>query len=362
MNETNHSNHSNLKNDPTGLCGVDMTEDLRLYRTADSRYKGLIFDQQNEWVMQNFPIPTESVLPRDTDGVRATLATDTFPLTVYEAQEGTILRAYCFRGEWRLSTTSRIDAFGSHWAAEQSFGDQFKEFVWKIAGIPLEVFFCSLRADRKYFFLLPTTGINRLGRLPEDDRAPAVIYLVAIETEDRVLHYGHTLPRDESNLWSFVREWTVASIDDLVTLGAAHNLLYYRSASEIFKFQTEAYADRCALRNNEANLCYRFLELYTQHDRKRCDALAAQYPEADFDALVVEPLDRLVYVLHQAYLTRYVQRPDVVEHLPRLLFSVLRQCHAQYLETREKTTRKRVKHVVLNQHPKDLLKLIRTIN
>ena len=106
------------------LCGVEMTEDLRLYRTEDMRYKGIICDQQDQLIVQNFAVPTEFILPRDHEAVYESFRDETFPLTVYESIEGTILRVYWFGDEWRVSTTSRIDAFGSSWASEQSFGDQ----------------------------------------------------------------------------------------------------------------------------------------------------------------------------------------------------------------------------------------------
>jgi hypothetical protein len=46
---------------------------------------------------------------------------------VYLSEEGSLLRLYFHDGKWHLSTHKRIDAFGSYWSCDRSFGELFLE-------------------------------------------------------------------------------------------------------------------------------------------------------------------------------------------------------------------------------------------
>lgn len=336
------------------MRGVDMTEQLRLYHTKDDRFKGLIYDHSHEPVVSNFPVHTEYTFPEQTQEFVHLYHDEPWPVTVYEAIEGSLIRVYYYGDEWHLSTSSRLDAFGSTWASSQSFGSQFEEFVLSISGVPLDVFLCSLRPERKYYFLLPTWGINRLGKRPDADETRR-IYLVAIETDDHRLWFGEHLPRDETNLWSYAKSWVVSSAEEWATLAQQHNLLYYRSATEIIRCQTEEYARRLTLRNNEMNLFLRYLQLYRTKDWGRCEELAEMYPEIDFNRWIETSLTHTVWTLHHAYVQRYIDRQRV--QLPKPMHILLRKCHTRYLERREKTTPSVVEEILLEQEPKHILSL-----
>ena len=338
------------------LRGVDMSETLRLYHSKDDRFKGLIYDQTYQLVVQNFPVPEEYTFPQQRAAFELAYANEPFPLTVYEAIEGTVIRVYYHQEEWHLSTSSRLDAFASTWASDQSFGHQFEEWVETVSGVPLDIFLCSLRRDRKYFFLLPTVGINRLGKSPREETHMHRIYLVAIETDTHELLFGPRLPRDETNLWSYAREWSVASIEEWMTLAEQFNLMYYRSATQLVKCMTESYTERCALRNNQINILHRYLELYQAEEHDRCDALRNMYPEMDFETLLFDKMDRAIRVIHQAYMNRYVHRQVV--HLPKTIYVMIRKCHNRYRETREKTTYTTIRAILLEQQPRHILLLL----
>jgi len=336
------------------MRGVDMTEHLRLYHTQDERFKGLIYDHALQPVVSNFPVHTEYTFPDQVDEFVRAYAEEPWPITLYEAIEGSLIRVYYYADEWHLSTSSRLDAFRSTWASYQSFGSQFEEFVVSISGVPLDVFLCSLRPERKYYFLLPTTGINRLGKVP-DAQETRRIYLVAVETSDHQLLFGERLPRDETNLWSYAKSWAVSSTEEWVTLAQEQNLLYYRSATEIIRCQTALYAHRCALRNNEMNLFLRYLQLYQDKDWSRCVQLCDMYPEVDFEQWFDKSLAQSVWTLHHAYVQRHIDKQRI--QLPKAMHVFLRKCHAQYLETRVKTTPTVVEELLLAQEPRHILAL-----
>lgn len=341
------------------LRGVDMSETLRLYHSKDERFKGLIYDQSYHLVVQNFPVPEEYIFPQHSISFGLAYKNESFPLTVYEAIEGTVIRVYYHQEQWHLSTSSRLDAFASTWASDQSFGHQFEDWVETVSGVPLDIFLCSLRQDRKYFFLLPTMGINRLGKSPRDETHLYRIYLVAIETEKHELLFGPRLPRDETNLWTYAREWIVESIEQWIRLAEEFNLMYYRSPTELVKCMTQSYSDRCALRNNQVNILHRYLELYRTADHTRCDALRDMYPEMDFETLLFDKMDRAIRIIHQAYMNRYVHRQVV--HLPKAIYVMIRKCHNQYRETRGKTTYTTIRTMLMQQQPRHILQLLNEV-
>jgi hypothetical protein len=336
------------------MRGVDMTEQLRLYHTKDERFKGLIYDHAHQPVVSNFPMHTEYTFPEQATEFASMFRDEPWPVMLYEAIEGSLIRVYQYNDEWHLSTSSRIDAFQSTWASSQSFGSQFEEFVVSISGVPLDVFLCSLRPERKYYFLLPTAGINRLGKEP-DAQEPRRIYLVAVETLDHQLWYGPNLPRDETNLWSYAKSWAVSSMEEWLGIAQHQNLSYYRSPTEIVRCQTSDYARRCALRNNEMNLFYRYLQLYHSKDWSRCEELGKMYPEIDFSRWFEQSLTRTVYALHHAYVQRYIDKQR--HHLPKSMHILLRKCHGRYLERREKTTPTVIEEILVEQEPRHILTL-----
>lgn len=304
-------------------------------------------------------MPIEFTLPSQATALETALGTRvTFPLTVFESLEGTIIRVYYHHDEWQISSSSRLDAFTSFWASSQSFGKQFEEFVFAISGVSLDVFLHSLNPERSYFFLLPTIGVNRLGK-KLDVRERARIFLVA--TEDRHTHeflYGTRLPREEHNLWLYPLAWTVHNFQEWIELGSDQNLIYYHE-QEIYRTVTEEYARLFRLRNNEQNLRLRYIEL-CKSDRGLCRELEAMYSEFDFDGAIHQVLHRIARLLHQHYMERFVLRKeDNRPPLPKPFFILIRKCHQRFLETRQKTTPATILEMIWEQEPKHILNLLK---
>jgi hypothetical protein len=337
------------------LRGVDMNEHLKLYHTKDDRLKGLIFDHQNQLVVQNFPIPVEFVLPRDQNVLLERIQ---FPVIAYESIEGTILRVYYYKEDWQISTSSRLDAFSSFWANTNSFGRQFAEWVEQISGVPLDVFLCSLDREKAYYFLLPTVGLNRLGRVSHPNETMR-IYLVALENrQTHELQFGLELSASEVNLWSLVPHRELSCADELWVWGEQMNLLFYQGR-DVLRTQTEEYFRRCQLRNNEMNVKLRYIQLLSSGALDDCAELERMYTEVNFQVTIVLPLERAVRMLQREYFQRYVEKQDELQHLPKSMYVVIRKCHTRYLNTREATTPEVVREVILQQEPRHILNLLK---
>jgi len=327
--------------------GVEMNEHLRLYHTTDEKYKGIIFNQSYELVVRNFPIPVEVVVDSET--------VIEFPLKVYKSVEGTLIRVFYHNDEWHMATSSRLDAYTSFWSNQKSFGKQFEEYVESISGTPLDVFLCSLDQSIAYFFLLPTSGVNRIGKSKDDTEK--CIYLVGVQKNGKL-----ELADSESvqqNLWSYLEHATVIHAEELLELVQENPVIHYsENLEKIHKYMSKAYLERCKLRNNSQNVAGRYFELLRQ-DPEQATQFRSLYPEANLE-FYSRQLNTIVGYIHKNYYNRYVKKEYTI--VPKIYFEIMKKCHERYLETHEKTTSVQVYNIILEQDTKVILSLIRNFS
>jgi hypothetical protein len=327
--------------------GVEMSEHLRLYHTTDEKYKGIIFNQSYELIVSNFPIPEEVVVEPETKFE--------FPVKVYKSVEGTLIRVFYYGEEWHMATSSRLDAYTSFWSNHKSFGKQFEEYVECISGTPLDVFLCSLDPSMAYFFLLPTSGVNRIGKSRDDTEK--CIYLVGVYKNGKL-----ELADSESiqpNLWSYLESTTANSIEELLEMIQENPVIHYSSdLDKIHKYMSKGYAERCKLRNNSQDVVGRYFELLRQ-DPEQATKFRSMYPEANLE-FYSKQLNTIAGYIHKNYYNRYVKKEYTV--VPKVYFEMMKKCHERYLETREKTTSVQVYNMILEQDTKVILSLIRNFS
>jgi hypothetical protein len=332
--------------------GVDMNEHLRLYHTTDDKYKGIIFNQQHQLVVSNFPVPEEVIV----EAGESNIANLKFPMELTHSVEGTLIRLFYYNDEWQMATSSRLDAYTSFWSARQSFGKQFEEYVEAITGTPFEVFLCSLDTHQRYFFLLPTSGLNRLGKT--HDEPVKRIYLVAVQTADNKMLYGSDLP-GERNAWSYLVQTLVESNEELLDCCQRNPMIYYApNLEKVVKYVSVEYAERCKLRNNNQDIIAQYFELL-RTDPEQATQLRASYPEANLEHYSKQ-LNMVVNYIHKNYYNRYVKKEYTI--VPKVYFEWMKRCHEQYLQTREKTTVQQVYQMIIKQDPKRIISLIRNFS
>jgi hypothetical protein len=342
-------NVNNLLQDGS-LKSVDMSENLKLYHLKDDTVKGIITDHNENKIIGNFSIPLEYVISKDTT------ETLNFPLEVFEAIEGTLIRVFYYKENWNISTNSRIDAYVSYWSGRSSFGNQFEDYVVSITGTPLDVFLMSLDTNKKYFFILPTTGINRIGKKFVQDE-PKLIYLVGVEDENGNLQCGSSLSTEEKNAWLYLNKYTLNNVSELVNLveNQKINVIRYEN-DKLYKYVSTEYDEYCKLRNNEPNIVYRYIELL-KTDQENAKKLREFYPEFKFDMAIDKRIAIITNYIHSNYISRYVKKEYVL--LPKIFFSVMKKCHQHYLDTRERITLEKVKKIIFEQDTKLIVTLIR---
>lgn len=330
--------------------GVEMSEHLRLYHTTDDRYKGIIFDQSYQLVLGNFPIPEEIIVEPDQ------VQNLDFPLKVYHSVEGTLIRLFYHNDEWHMATSSRLDAYTSFWSNRKSFGKQFEEYIHTISGTPLEVFLCSLDPKISYFFLLPTTGVNRIGKV--EDESHLNIYLVGVQI-DKEIRLVDSDSEVGKNVWSYLEHTLVENYQELSELVEKNPMIRYsEKLDKIQKFMSKAYAERCKLRNNSQDVVSRYFELLRQ-DHEQALKFRSMYPEANLE-FYSRQLNTIVGYIHKNYYNRYVKKEYTI--VPKIYFGIMKKCHEKYLQNREKTTPEQVYNLILEQDTKTILSLIRNFS
>jgi hypothetical protein len=216
-----------------------------------------------------------------------------------------------------------------------------------------------LEKNKKYFFLLPTVGTNRLGKVFVENE-PKRIYLVGVEDEQQKLTYGEELDKSEHNLWMYLDEYNIDSLEELqeIVLNQDQNVIVYQK-DKVFKCVSDAYKLRCDLRNNEPNIIYRYIELL-KGQSERLDEFKDMYPEVNFVGYVDKRLFLMSKYIHSSYIARYIKKEYVL--LPKIYFHIMKKCHQNFLESRERTTIERVQEMIMNQEPKVILSLIRNFS
>ena len=133
----NHCN-SKLSNDcfstliqNDSLIQTDQDEDISVYSYANCNEKsdtflqncrGLVF-LKDELISRLFPFTREISCSDDLS-----MVCDNFDqFKFYTSYEGAIIRVMHVKGEWKVTTNKKLNAYASRWGSSESFGDEFKK-------------------------------------------------------------------------------------------------------------------------------------------------------------------------------------------------------------------------------------------
>lgn len=337
---------------------LDFTDELKLIQNTEQKLKGVIVDNDSNVVVHNFCMPTEYTLGKNNAIIFEEISFS-FPTTLYKYVEGTSIRVYRWNEKWRISTTSRLDAFTSFWSTPSSFGSLFSKLLTEHLGVPtIDDFFNLLDPHKIYFYLLPTTGTNRIGTLHDVHK----LFLVAIQ-EGSKLYYGKELPKESSTIWEYLEEFEVSGKEELerflsISTDQTDGFLWFplERDNRIVKFVTEKYLNRCKLRDNQANILFRYLQLKKKGDTEGCEKLREMYSNSTFEELD-NTLERLSRYLHKLYISRYVHKEYVIVN--RQYYSILKRIHSLYISNRVPTVVNRVTDVILENDARLILSLLR---
>lgn len=265
------------------------------------------------------------------------ISTLSYPVNATWSKEVTLIKVSQKEGKWVVGTLKKEDAFKSFWGERKSFGELFIEAVEAEEGS----FERDLCPEWKYYFLLPTSGRNRIGAL----RDGVGIYLAGVEKEEGKL----TTEECGQGFWKIIPSFVVENKEDArehffngKEEGRDTGIMLF-GPDKFIRVVYQEYWERYKLRRNESKLEKLYLELRKEHRDDDVKRLMGQHPNlGEFHRQFYDCVKRI----HQEYMKRYVHRK--FEMLSKRIHLVLRECHKEWLVQRKPTYQEDIENVMLN--------------
>lgn len=314
------------------LTASDESHDLVLFSNQtspdvkppldDQPVRGVIFDKDHDEIVVPGSYYTKEVTPANC-GL-------SFPTTVYTLPEGTMLRVFFYKRQWRISTYRKLDAFESYWSGRKSFGQLFEDALREQFNMGFSEF-CQreLHPHNQYLFLLHSNSDN---------------YIVSKNSSQEtkmtfVGYYEQSKFSIENPLKVSVNTLERKEFDTVDQLQEALNNLDVRSHSgfvhipqngPVLKFTSQSYLNLFELRGNVSNLLVRYLQLKSE-EPGLMEAFLNLYESHSEDFKYLESvLTEAKQFIHQVYKYRYILKQQI--QVPPHLFYLVRLCHSWYFE------------------------------
>lgn len=355
------------------VCETFNDLSLYHYKTVDEnsdpllkQIRGIVFDKEGNLVMRGFPYTPEYT--HDTPDLQSKLG-DLSQYKITLSFEGTILRVFYHSDRWYVSTHRKLSAQSSFWAiTNRSFEDLFRQgidYILQQPSSPLktfmlqkgvnefnyETFFNALDKSKQYMFLLSPIGENRIVSGTYGD-VPMILHVGTFVNQKFTLEDFVGLPIPNLLNFNSIEEMTtyVAGIHPMQAQG-----VLLMSPNGFFKISSRLYTFLHDLRGNQANLQLRYLELYNEPDRLK--TFVQLYPEFHQQFFnIEEKINALVKTIHNAYISRFVQKK--LTFLPQPQFFFLMKVHNNYCNTSIKTTAPRVRQLLLEEPAINIYRMI----
>jgi hypothetical protein len=253
----------------------------------------------------------------------------------FKAYEGTLLRVWCYKNKWFLSTHRKLDAFKSRWGSSTSYGDLF------CAGLSNRVdvngntiptsfneFVATLNSDKVYVFLMKSCKINR--KVCRGDDKP-VIYVVGAFIRSQ--NFAFTSSNEETNC-SQPERLAFASADELVDFvlqsdpHEIQGVVLNNPNGSMGKLVNPMYDHFDKIRGNVPNVLHRYVQLRWKPE---CTALKQMYPEHvdkfdEWEAVMKQVVDNVL----RKYFDRYIHHNTAI--VPSEQYPLMQQVHQYYIQ------------------------------
>lgn len=259
---------------------------------------------------------------------------------IFLSEEGSLLRLFFHDDKWNLSTHKRIDAFGSYWSCNKSFGELFLEALecyfsehktleYESADHLFDVFCDTLDRECVYTFLLRTNADTRIvSRPPSTPKLYFGGYFfhglrltgnpTLVEWPTRV-HFSTT-----DSLKEFV-----ASLDPLDYQG----VIVFMTNQTVFKIMAPGYLELAKVRGCEPSFHRAYLRV--REDTEGIQKLLTLFPDKKETMRQVESdIVKLASRLCQFYVRRYIYKEHIVVN--KHYYYMMRLAHTWHCECRER--------------------------
>lgn len=284
----------------------------------------------------------------------------------FECLEGTLIRVYHHNDQWYTSTTKKLDAFNSKWASSStSFGESFAKEIRKLDSFEctddkefLQQFYEKhLCKSTRYTFMLLPSEEERIVCECKIDR------ILFIGTEDVETHDQNF--DTELSLFNKRREIIdITSSQDVINYvrekcnyTQTQGLLLFDKEGSSIKVMSQEYANRYEVRGNVSSLKFRYLQLRPFMDKLKI--FFELYPHMrDICDAIEDSIYEVCKHLHTLYMQMYIESNINMQCTYEEQLA-LKQIHAQYNITRQRTTKSKINDILTGWKPTRLNKLIK---
>jgi hypothetical protein len=301
---------------------------------------GLVFDKETNNLIVACQNKLHDISLEELQTITSTTQTQRFEY----CEDGTVIRLYFYKNEWRTATTRCIDAKDSFWSSQKTFDEMFWEVFDK-------KYLTSLDPNSTYVFVL----LHSDNRIVVKHNTNILVYISKI--------HNVTLMEDYTNIFS--GDLSIRRPKQIPYFDINEFEKYYlpfkrgiivkvynevNNTWTMYKIDFEKYQAIKTLRGNVPNIRMRYLELL--NDSAALEALQQNYPEHSFlFAVIKHSLARVCKEIHSLYIESHVKHNTQVDDT-HMYFRTLRQLHAQYKLTNTPITLDDVQSKVfsLNKH------------
>jgi len=359
------------KVDQDETTGLDLFCYVRCCPTDEGlirQCRGVVFHKQ-EIVMKAFPYTVE-YNHTELERIEETITPVFSECSMYEAQEGALIRMFNFAGKWFTSTHRKLDAFRSKWSSSEPFGSSFKKALeWEInnntalqEALPegvnvLDRLHSILDPTKQYMFLVRNNLDNRIVCSPPEN--PTLYHVGTFVNGDLVMTENINIPYPKKldfNNISDLYEY-VANVNPTLLQG----VIIFAPDNKQYKILRKDYQDLFRARGNEPSIKFRYLQV--RMNMKQSGMLYYLYPD---QAETFDKYENTLYEISKSIYKSYVQRFIKKQYVstPREEFVVIRDCHSWHLENREENriNQEKIISILNQQSPSNLNKMIRRFN
>jgi hypothetical protein len=348
-------------------------EDLTLYhyKNADEnsnallkQIRGVVFNDEGKLIMRGFPFTPEFV--HDDPNLHSKVG-QLENYTIIPSFEGTVLRVFCYKDKWFVSTHKKLFANQSFWANRSlSFEEQFRQTIDTMlqnasslktymeqrgqTEFNYDTFFRVLDKNKQYMFLINPILENRI--VSSYGNNLSVLHIGTFIDNHFTLSENIGIPVPQTLNFN--------TLDDLTTHVAGLYPLYSQGVllmgnHGFVKIVSKMYSYLYSIRGNCANLSLRYLELL--HNPVEYQVFLQLYPEfsekfKDIDRRLVN----LTKTIHNAYVRRFIQRE--LTFLPQPQFLFLSRVHNMFINSQVKTSLSRVQELLAKETPLSIYRML----
>lgn len=287
--------------------------DLRLIN--DNLHNGVIVDTFNNIVCHSLPfLHKKSELKKE-------LKKTTIPIRymVESCDDGTVIRLYNYKGEWKIATSRCIDATLAFWQNKKSFAEMFLElfdfeFYSDILDINCTYIFVMLYKSNRNIIKYDESKLNFIVKINnknsiEEYDNPFILY-----SEPNVLPDLYSGNNIDEYMNKHVDLYTRGIIVKELCLDSGDNF-YFKT----YLVDSKDFYSKSQVRGNVADIKKRYLQILSKEWPtmifEKSDALEKEYPEyaSDFQKMM-DIFERIVEHLYTLYMDTLVQKKYYISH------------------------------------------------